>query len=372
LQGFLLSHRRRGRVKTVFLEKNMQTKILNKMCCPVCQEDLQVEIYEEGERNYNGTKVKEVKSGLLISSVGYIYPIVDGVPRIQLESFLDYAEFIRQHKKNYESIKEILLKKYSYVIDKCRKKNARTKSSFSQEWGIFNYEQDTTWDLTRESRKKRFIQLLNCKPKELTGKAFIDIGCGNGVLTSALSEYGLETFGLDVSRSVDRAYLENKNPNVHFLQGDLQHPPFKKETFDIVFSSGVLHHTNNTELSFSIIDKMVKKKGKLYVWLYNPIDSFKHRLYNRLRGITKYIPLKIQYLIYLIFLVPFGLLRERLKGIKRSWRGQLIAYLDTFSPEFRYEHVPEEVLIWFLKRDYHKPEVRTHNKFGFGICGTKK
>jgi 2-polyprenyl-3-methyl-5-hydroxy-6-metoxy-1,4-benzoquinol methylase/uncharacterized protein YbaR (Trm112 family) len=350
----------------------MKETLVDILRCPLTKEKLTMEVYEREERTYSSVKVSEIKSGLLIAPCGYLYPIVKGVPRLQVESFIEHDDFLRKHKKDYDTLKKKIVAEYDYVIKLAIKKNKKTKQSFGMEWNLFRHGKDTTWDWTKESRKERFLKEINTTAENLKGKRLFDVGCGNGVLTSGISEFGIETFGLDVSNSVENAYLYNTNPNVHYIQGDLQLPPFASETFDIVYSTGVIHHTNNTELSFSCISGLTKKGGLLYVWLYRPEKDFKHNALNFTRATTNKFPIMVQYWIFLIFLVPQGLLKMRMKGKKRNWREQLVSYFDVLSCEFRFEHTPKETEVWYLKRDFEKSEVTFEEYLGFGMYGIKK
>jgi 2-polyprenyl-3-methyl-5-hydroxy-6-metoxy-1,4-benzoquinol methylase len=85
-------------------------------------------------------------------------------------------------------------------------------------------------------------------------------------LNQYIARCGAVVVGMDLSRSVERAFLNNKEENAFFLQGDVQYPPLQFEEFDIVHSSGVLICTNDSE-HFSKIEPCVKKNGKLSVAL---------------------------------------------------------------------------------------------------------
>ncbi|MGH2574218.1 MAG: methyltransferase domain-containing protein, partial [Ignavibacteria bacterium] len=318
----------------------MQNKLLEYICCPIDKKELKLTVYNNFNKKYSEKEVEECSEGLLLSSSGWMYPIVGGVPRMQLDAFLEYETFLNKHYKDYNKQKEMLLKSYSHIIKSAVKKTRKTRKSFGREWAIFKYESDTTWGFTKESRKKRFLEELQTTPGLLQGKTLLDIGCGNGVLTSALAEFGMETFGIDVSLSVEAGFRNNSNVNAHYLQADLQNVPFKISSIDIVYSTGVLHHTNNTELSFSRITPLVKPGGRLYIWLYKPEKDFRHNFLINLRKVTNKFPIRLQYLFYLIFLVPQGLIKERLRGKKITWREQLINYFDVLSCEFRHEHTP--------------------------------
>ncbi|RPI18063.1 MAG: class I SAM-dependent methyltransferase [Ignavibacteriae bacterium] len=349
----------------------MQEKLLKYLSSPVDKSELKLLTFKMHKKTYNTGIIEECYEGLLLGGDGYMFPIVNGVPRMQLDSFLEYESFLKANFPEFDKRKNELLNSYAEVIKDAVKKTKKTKKSFGQEWAIFKYDNDKTWGFTADSRKTRFLDELNVTPDELAGKKLVDIGCGNGVLTSALSDFGMETFGIDVSPSVESAYINNQKPNVHFIQGDLQNPPFKSSEFDIVYSTGVIHHTNNTELSFSCISPLVKPDGRLYIWLYKPEKDLRHRMIVKIRKVTNKLPIGLQYFLYLVFLVPWGLLKEMLRGKKLTWREQLINYFDVLSPEFRYEHTPKEVEIWYRKRNFDNIKVTIVEYLGFGIYGDK-
>lgn len=347
----------------------MQQKLLNYLRSPIDKSELTLIEFKEHTKKYTSGEINECYEGILLGNESWMFPVINGIPRMRLDSFLEFEDFLRKNYKDFELRKKDLLENYSDVINDAVKKTKKTRKSFGQEWAIFKYDSDTTWGFTAESRKKRFLEELNVKPEDLTGKTLVDIGCGNGVFTSALSDYGMETIGIDVSLSVESAYVNNTKPNVHYIQGDLQNPPFALNKFDIVYSTGVIHHTSNTELSFSCISPLVKSKGRLYVWLYKPEKDLRHRLIVEIRRVTNKLPIPLQYILYLVFLVPWGLFKERMRGKKITWREQLINYFDVLSPEFRYEHTPDEVKVWYTKRGFKNLTVSIVEYLGFGIYG---
>ena len=110
----------------------------------------------------------------------------------------------------------------------------------------------------------------------------VDVGCGNGVLSAAIAELGAVSIAMDLSESVVRAHEQAKGSGVHFVQADLQVPPFPVQSFDVVYSWGVIHHTNNTELSFSCLHELANRGGLLFVWIYQHLDN---RLENMFFGL---------------------------------------------------------------------------------------
>jgi ubiquinone/menaquinone biosynthesis C-methylase UbiE len=162
------------------------------------------------------------------------------------------------------------------------------------------------------------------------------------------------------------------HPDAVYIQGDIQFPPVDFSLFEIVHSSGVLTHTNNTELSFCCIERCVKPGGKLSIWIYHPRKDFIHNIFNRFRMLTSKLPAKLQYWLLYLTVFPVSFLIKRIKGNRQNRREMMIAILDWFTPEFRSEHQHDEAESWFHKRDYKSVAVTTSSLFGFSIIGIKE
>ena len=119
---------------------------------------------------------------------------------------------------------------------------------------------------------------------ELSGLKVLDAGCGGGRYCKIVSESGADVFGADHSNAVDKAQQLCENlPNVRFVQADLKALPFPEQSFDAVFSIGVMHHDANTRDVFDAVAKMVKPGGRLAVWLYRRNQWWQEWINNRLR-----------------------------------------------------------------------------------------
>jgi SAM-dependent methyltransferase len=350
----------------------MEEKLIKLLRCPVTRTSLQLQLIRSGTKKLQGKNVDVVWEGILFNeSREWFYPVIDGVPRLLVEAFLDNAIFLRQHLHDYDQRRDNLLKNYRGLILYAFKKNKRTKKSFTQEWSIFNYEEDKTWDANCQQMIDRFLRETDETLESVNGKLVFDAGCGNGLLNQLMAQVGINVVAMDLSQSVVRAFANNQEQNVFFVQGDLQFPPVSFEEFDIVHASGVLICTNNTELSFSCIEPCVKPGGKLSVWLYHPRKNASHQLFNFARRFTSKLPLRIQYYLYLVTLFPVSYVVKKLKGNKQNPREMMIDILDWFTPQYRWEHTTDEASSWFLKRDYIGTKVTTADTFGFNITGIK-
>jgi SAM-dependent methyltransferase len=110
----------------------------------------------------------------------------------------------------------------------------------------------------------------------------LDAGCGAGL--SGLTLFGplldrIRYLGVDISPAVDIArkrFEEARNPGL-FMQLDLMQLPFPPGSIDIIFSEGVLHHTDSTEQALKRLSKLLKPGGRFLFYVYRkkgPIREF--------------------------------------------------------------------------------------------------
>lgn len=102
----------------------------------------------------------------------------------------------------------------------------------------------------------------------------MDAGCGAGM--SGFEYWGgvldkIQYFGVDISEAVDvarkRFSAKGFNDGI-FLQDSISDLPFEKESFDIIFSEGVLHHTDSTKNTFGHLCSFLKQNGLFMFYIY--------------------------------------------------------------------------------------------------------
>ena len=349
----------------------MQLELLEYLRCPVTRQPLTLTVIDYTEKIYDNKSYKIINTGVLTFDY-WCYPIINGVPRMLVEAFIDYAYFFEKYLPNFTERKQNIYANYSGLINYVIKKNSHTKQSFAQEWNEFDYENDTTWHATPTEMLQRFLKEIDETEQSIKGKIIFDAGCGNGLLDNLIANLNCNVIAMDFSLSIERAFEKNANSNAWFIQGDIQFPPIAFNSIDILQCSGVAHHTNNSELTFSGLVQTIKPQGKASFWLYH---HRKERFHNFLLFLRKFItplPIKMQYYFCLIFLFPPIYIVKKLKGNKQNKRELMIDLLDGITPEFRWIHTQDEVTAWFYKYNFNNIEITTIEDFGFNIIGCKK
>ena len=199
-------------------------KLLETLRCPRCRGEL------------------AAASDLRCAQCNISYPIADGIPRLLLPEMRDALTGASQASANDEQ-------------------QAETALSFGYEWHRFP-EMYEEWE-------KQFLEYMRPHAADFfPGKKILDAGCGNGRFAYYAAKYGAEVWAIDLGPAVEVARRNTTARNVHVVQADLHHPPFALESFDFIYSIGVLHHLPNPEAAFQNLLKFLKPGGVVQIYLY--------------------------------------------------------------------------------------------------------
>lgn len=136
-----------------------------------------------------------------------------------------------------------------------------TKELFLQELGAVRFA------LTLEETE----QVKEMVSMNLTDKLLLEIGCGMGTSSVMFALQGAQIVASDLTKhavQMTNNKFQMLDLNGIAVQADAEHLPFRDNTFDVVFSSGVLHHTPNTEQAIDEIYRVLKPGGEAVVMLY--------------------------------------------------------------------------------------------------------
>lgn len=133
-----------------------------------------------------------------------------------------------------------------------------------------------------------FSKIVNYS--SLKGKKVLEIGCGAGTMSTEFAKHGAIVTAIDLTETaIKNTKNQFKFANVKgkIMQADAENLPFKDESFDYVWSWGVIHHTPDTRKCSSEIYRVLKKGGRAQVMLYHKNSIFNYLLVIGIRGILQ-------------------------------------------------------------------------------------
>ena len=125
---------------------------------------------------------------------------------------------------------------------------------------------------------RSLLPVIELKKAEINGKNILEIGCGGGGHSLYFKRYGAAVTAVDITpeRIISAAkklrLLHSKCPEMCYL-ADAENLPFEDSTFDIVYSNGVLHHSESVEKCMSEVHRVLKKEGDAVIMLYSRHSS---------------------------------------------------------------------------------------------------
>jgi SAM-dependent methyltransferase len=104
------------------------------------------------------------------------------------------------------------------------------------------------------------------------GKRVLEIGVGMGAdylewLKAGAIATGVDLSGTSLERARQRCQTAGYTPDLH--ESDAEHLPFPDNTFDIVYSYGVMHHSPDTARCVGEARRVLKPSGTLRIMIYH-------------------------------------------------------------------------------------------------------
>lgn len=144
-----------------------------------------------------------------------------------------------------------------------------TVEAFGDEWTKFNSFSDREIE---EIASAHYFDIV--KPEWISGKRILDVGCGTGRWTKYAAKYAATVDAVDPSKAiVSAASLLFECKNVRLSRASVDGLPFSDNSFDFVFSLGVLHHIPDTQLAMKQCVEKLKTGGYFLVYLYYKFDN---------------------------------------------------------------------------------------------------
>jgi len=169
----------------------------------------------------------------------------------------------------------------------------RTVAAFGHQWAEIPSGKYMLSDPVFKAQVDRIIseEELLMNRTWFGGKRVLDAGCGGGRWSYGLAKLGAQVTAVDTNPSAlaaTRAALDELGAKAEFVRSDLETVDAKlpPESFDLVWSWGVLHHCTSFSEALRSVSKLLKSGGLIHLYLYGresiPLSAdvalFKERL----------------------------------------------------------------------------------------------
>lgn len=161
---------------------------------------------------------------------------------------------------------------------------AQTADTFGFKWNKRETFEDGLPERMRQWLLEKYGDVCAAEWFKAYGPRPIVLDAGCGAALSALGLFAPVTdsmryIGVDVSNAVDvaRARFNERGADAGFIQSDLQQIPLGEEVVDVIFSEGVLHHTDNTRDALGSLLPHLKPGGRILFYVYRrkgPVREF--------------------------------------------------------------------------------------------------
>jgi SAM-dependent methyltransferase len=235
--------------------------------------------------------------------------------------------------------------------------------SFGYQWQQFDRTQLD--HAGRYLSEPDFRSKTGLTPEDLNGKLVLDVGCGMGRFAEVATRWGARVVGIDLSAASEVAAHNLSDREFVAFQADVFALPFAPESFDYIYSVGVLHHTPDCERAFKSLPRYLKPGGSISIWLYSGYNKWYRFSDIYRKAACRMSPKLLLGILRVLVPVFYWLDRalRRVPAIGRPAAGLVhhlfpvnrnpdpqIRVLDTFdwySPKYQSKHTYEQVFRWF-------------------------
>jgi uncharacterized protein YbaR (Trm112 family)/SAM-dependent methyltransferase len=217
------------------------------------------------------------------------------------------------------------------------------------------------------------------------GRWILDVGCGSAEKTAELAARYPQHQVVGFDRPPPRALPPRPHDalgNLHFVQGDIHHPPFQPRAIGYVMSIGVLHHTSDTRRAFDAAAELIAPGGGMLLFIYPAAgeDRFWTALYrqrddlfrNRAHALPRPVLMGLCHLYMAMTLLPAWLAVRRHARDRRAefpftplhqslgevYRAGVFLSFDNLMPPFQHRHSRDEVVGWYQAHGFAAIDAR--------------
>lgn len=224
--------------------------------------------------------------------------------------------------------------------------------------------------------------------EDFKDKTVLECGCGGGQHTSFVAPLAQSVVSVDLN-TTDIAKERNKEfNNITFIEDDIANMNLGKQ-FDIVFSIGVVHHTDSPDKTVENMKRHVKPGGRMIVWVYSQegnelvaeiVEPVRKRFLTKmprpsLLTLSNIITALMYVPIYTVYLLPLKFLPfyEYFQNFRKLsfYRNALNVFDKLNAPQVDFIS-KERISAWFNPDDFADISITPYKGVSWRGTGIKK
>jgi SAM-dependent methyltransferase len=245
------------------------------------------------------------------------------------------------------------------------------------------------WSMLQDQERFLFEDWI--KPNTLEtfrGKDVLEGGCGGGQHTGFVAEVARSVTAVDLN-TTELARQRNEGfGNVQFVEADLAAMDLGRQ-FDVVFSIGVIHHTDDPDKSAANLARHVKPGGRFMVWVYsdegnflvkNVVEPVRKRFLaamdrKRLLGLSRAITASLYPTVHTVYRLPLGFLPyyEYFDNFRKlSFERNTLNVFDKLNaPQVQFI-TRARALSWFPDALFEDVQISPYKGVSWRVSGTRR
>lgn len=133
----------------------------------------------------------------------------------------------------------------------------------------------------------------------LAGKDVLEVGCGSGIAAQMFAEASATLTAVDLTPwavQTTRARLEAFDLEANVFEADAERLPFADESFDLVFSWGVIHHSSDMDRALRELVRVTRHGGEVVLMVYHRRSVFyvAYKLFQRFLPLARKLGLHFE------------------------------------------------------------------------------
>ena len=356
----------------------MKVRLLDILACPWCGQAFEARSYDAPP------SATDISEGILVSGCGRRFPIVRGIPRILENATELFPGFVALHATDFPNApaRPAHKSRTDAAIEKTRK-------SFGYQWTVFR-------EMVIDFKANFLFYIRPLDQNFFSGKRGLDLGCGFGRHVYNAAQFGAEMVGVDLSDAIESTAENTREfENVHLIQADVYHLPFRPGVFDFAYSIGVLHHLPDPERGYQSLLPIVKRGGAVFIWVYSKKRVIVNAILEAARAITTRVPPKIQQALsflfaavdWCVFIVPYriasnipglGALVKKLPlprlRVYTKYPFQVVYadWFDRFAAPIRFYYDENDLAGWLTRAKLTHTSISPTGLFGWRAYGERE